>query len=77
MYNRVLQGLEKALGLKHTLTLDMVNNLGLLYDDQGRLAEAEAIYNQALQGSEEAFEPKHTLTLSTVNNLGSLYTSQG
>jgi len=73
MYNRALQGLEEALGLKHTSTLDTVNNLGNLYKNQGRLAEAEAMYNRALQGLEEALGPKHTSTLSTVNNLGLLY----
>ena len=45
MYNQALQGLEEALGLKHTSTLLMVNNLGLLYKNQGRLAEVEAMYN--------------------------------
>ena len=31
-----------------------VNNLGNLYADQGKLAEAEQMYIQALQGKEEA-----------------------
>jgi len=30
MYQRALQGFEKAWGLDHTSTLDMVNNLGFL-----------------------------------------------
>jgi tetratricopeptide (TPR) repeat protein len=54
-----------------------LHNLGDLYSDQGRLAEAEAMYNRALQGSEEALGPKHTSTLDTVNNLGNLYKNQG
>ena len=33
MYTRALQGKKEALGLKHTLTLDTVNNLGALYAD--------------------------------------------
>jgi len=33
MYQRALQGYEKAWGLEHTSTLDTVNNLGLLYAD--------------------------------------------
>jgi len=77
MYNRALQGKEEALGPKHTSTLSTVNNLGNLYADQGRLAEAEAMYNRALQGKEEALGPKHTSTLDTVNNLGNLYKNQG
>ena len=31
MYERALQGREKALGPDHTATLDTVNNLGILY----------------------------------------------
>src|SRR5436305_13708416 len=45
-------------------------NLGLLYTDQGKLAEAEQMYQQALQGDEKAWGPEHTSTLNTVNNLG-------
>jgi tetratricopeptide (TPR) repeat protein len=54
-----------------------VHKLGLLYVDQGKLAEAEAMYTRALQGYEEALGPKHTSTLGTVHNLGSLYKNQG
>jgi tetratricopeptide (TPR) repeat protein len=53
------------------------HNLGLLYKDQGKLTEAEAMYSRALQGKEEALGPKHTSTLDTVNNLGNLYADQG
>ncbi|KAE9566034.1 hypothetical protein CGMCC3_g17791 [Colletotrichum fructicola] len=77
MYERALQGREKALGPDHTSTLDTVNNLGILYSDQGRLKEAEAMYERALQGCEKALRPDHTSTLDTVHNLGSLYSDQG
>ena len=77
MYQRALQGKEKALGPRHTSTLDTVNNLGNLYSDQGKLDEAEKMYQRALQGYEKALGPKHTSTLNTVNNLGSLYKDQG
>ncbi|RYP56571.1 hypothetical protein DL771_011750 [Monosporascus sp. 5C6A] len=50
MYQRALQGKEKALGPDHTSTLDTVNNLGILYSDQGKLKEAEEMYQRALQG---------------------------
>ncbi|KAF2678562.1 hypothetical protein K458DRAFT_258574, partial [Lentithecium fluviatile CBS 122367] len=53
------------------------HNLGILYKDQDKLAEAEAMYSRALQGREEALGPKHTSTLDTVNNLGILYRDQG
>jgi hypothetical protein len=50
---------------------------GLLYADQGKMAEAEAMYVQALQGKEKVWGAEHTSTLCTVNNLGLLYANQG
>jgi tetratricopeptide (TPR) repeat protein len=57
--------------------LDAVHLLGLLYEDQGKLAEAEKMYERALRGYKEALGPNHTSTLDTVNNLGNLYRDQG
>jgi tetratricopeptide (TPR) repeat protein len=77
MYTRALQGKEEALGPKHTSTLDTVNNLGALYKDQGKLAEAEAIYTRTLQGYEETLGLKlvssYIPALNTMVNLSSLY----
>ncbi len=73
MYKQALRGKEKVLGVEHTSTLDIVNNLGALYANQGKLAEAEQMYEQALQGREKALSVEHTSTLSTVYNLGALY----
>jgi tetratricopeptide (TPR) repeat protein len=53
------------------------HNLGDLYRDQCKLAEAEQMYQQALQGSEKALGTEHTSTLDTVHNLGHLYADQG
>jgi tetratricopeptide (TPR) repeat protein len=77
MYQRALQGYEKAWGLEHTSTLDTVNNLGNLYLKLGRLDEAEKMYQRALQGKEKAWGLEHTSTLDTVNNLGALYADLG
>jgi tetratricopeptide (TPR) repeat protein len=53
------------------------HNLGILYKNQGKLAEAEKMYIRALQGKEEALGPDHPSTLDTVNSLGNLYMDQG
>lgn len=53
------------------------HNLGGLYHNQGKLADAEMMYIRALQGKEEALGPDRTSTLDTVNNLGVLYADQG
>jgi tetratricopeptide (TPR) repeat protein len=74
---RALRGYEKAWGAEYTSTLDTVNNLGTLYADQGKMAEAEAMYVRALRGKEKAWGAEHTSTLITVGNLGALYADQG
>lgn len=64
---------EKALGPDHISTLITVNNLGLLYRNQGKLQQAKMMYQRALAGREKALGPDHISTLATVNNLGALY----
>ncbi|KAF4924462.1 Kinesin light chain 3 [Colletotrichum fructicola] len=81
MYQRALQGREKALGPDHTSTLDTVNNLGLLYSDQGRLKAAEGMYQRALQGYEKVLHPDTLRTyvpaLNALENLGRLFERLG
>jgi hypothetical protein len=43
----------------HPSTLGTVNNLRLLYRDQGKLAEAEQMFVRALAGNEKTLEPDH------------------
>lgn len=77
MYQRALQGKEKAWGTDHTVTLGTVNNLGILYVDLGRLEEAEKMYQRALQGYETALGQEAVKTyipaLNTSQNLANLY----
>ncbi|KAL5372454.1 hypothetical protein DPSP01_013476 [Paraphaeosphaeria sporulosa] len=81
MYRRALQGYEEALGPKHTSTLLTVNNLGALYRNQGKLAEAEAMYSRALQGYEEALGPQllpsYLPALNTMFHFGDLLSQIG
>ena len=56
--------------------LDIIHNLGNLFMDQGKLAEAEKIYEQTLQGTEQALGLSHISTLKNVSNLGLLYCKQ-
>ena len=63
--------------MKHTSTLDTVNNLGNLYADQGKMKEAEEMLIRALRGKEEAWGAKHTSTLDTMYCLANLYRDQG
>lgn len=59
------------------VVIDSIHLLGILYNDQDRLPEAEAMFQRALQGKEKALGPDHTSTLVTVGNLGLLYHDQG
>jgi tetratricopeptide (TPR) repeat protein len=52
MHQRALAGFEKALGADHTSTLESVDNLGILYWEQGKLDQAEQMYHRARLGKE-------------------------
>ena len=60
LYDRALAGYEKGLGADHIYTLDTVNNLGILYVDQGHLTDAEKAYARALAGYDKALGADHT-----------------
>ena len=81
MYQRALQGKEKAWGPDHTSTLATVNNLGTLYKSQGKLDEAKKMYQRALQGYEKAHGLENVMryrpALNTIWNLGDIFAAQG
>jgi tetratricopeptide (TPR) repeat protein len=62
MYQRALQGKEKAWGPEQTSTLHTVNNLGNLYANLGRLDEAEKMLQRALDGYAGAISPENLMT---------------
>ena len=62
IYLRALRGYEKAWGPEYTLTLTIVNNLGLLYADQGKMAKVEEIYLQTLREYEKAVGKDYSKT---------------
>ncbi|KAF2677752.1 hypothetical protein K458DRAFT_395671 [Lentithecium fluviatile CBS 122367] len=65
---------------EHTLILDTVNNLGLLYTDQGKLSEAETMHNRSPQIYEKALSAGNVTTyipaLNTAYNLGFVFAGQ-
>jgi CHAT domain-containing protein/tetratricopeptide (TPR) repeat protein len=54
-----------------------LNNLGLLYHFQGRLAEAAPLSKEALDMQKRLHKGDHPVVASSLNNLGSLYQAQG
>ena len=49
----------------------------MLYQDQGKLEEAEPLYVEALDTSRATLGDQHPKTLGSINNLGMLYQAQG
>jgi hypothetical protein len=58
-----------VLGAEHPSTLVSVNNLAILYNTQGRTAEAEPLFQRALRGAERVLGPDHPHTRLFRENL--------
>jgi hypothetical protein len=66
-----------TLGRRNEVALyDLLNNLGLLYRDIGRLTVAEGVTLESLNGKRKAWGEKHALTLCLKFNLGTIYAEQ-
>jgi tetratricopeptide (TPR) repeat protein len=77
MYQRALQGYEKALKPEHLSTyipaLDNIHNFALLYDVKHQVEDAIVWYSKALSGYETVLgpdHPKYQTTLSRLTVLG-------
>ena len=55
----------------------LLENLAVLYDDQGKHDDAERLYKRALAIQERTLGEYHPHTAHTVINLGTLYAEQG
>ncbi len=77
LFQHALTMREKVLGLDHPSTSTALNNLALLYLDQGRDAEAESLFQRSLAIKEKALDPDHPRTAATLDNLAQLYYAQG
>lgn len=65
------------LGPDHPDVAQILNNLALLYEGQGRYAEAEPLLRRALAIAEKALGPEHPHVAMSLNNLAGLYEAQG
>ena len=55
----------------------MLNNLALVYDAQGKHAEAESVFKRYLVLKERTLGPRHRGVAVGLNNLASMYLAQG
>lgn len=75
---KVLAWTEQNLGPDHPDTASGLNNLAVLYRNQGgAYAKAEPLYLRALAIREKALGPDHPDIASSLSNLGYMYTTQG
>jgi non-specific serine/threonine protein kinase/serine/threonine-protein kinase len=56
---------------------DALGNLGVVYDDRGRLDEAERAYRESIAELEARFGPEHDMVTGMLNNLANLLDRQG
>jgi tetratricopeptide (TPR) repeat protein len=77
LYKRALAIDEKALGDEHPNTATDLNNLALLLQDQGELAEARPLCERALAIRQKALGREHPDTAQSLNNLATLLKAQG
>jgi hypothetical protein len=73
VYQRALGGFEVRLRPEHK---SIINNLGLLYRDQGKAEEAETLYRCATIGFEKTLGSGHSTILRAVSALIALYRDQ-
>ena len=69
--------MEKALGANHPDVAWTLNDLALVYRDQGKYSEAEGLIKQALAIREKALGASHPAVGQTLNNLANVYRGQG
>ena len=69
---------RRVLGRENPETLRSMNNLALVYmDEGGKFAQAEALANQTLEIRRRVLGPEHPDTLTSMSNLATIYYMEG
>ena len=77
MHRQALEGLKKVLGEEHPNTLDSMNSLAIVLNNQGKYEKAEQMHRQALEGSMKVLDKEHPDTLDRMNSLALVLDGQG
>lgn len=77
LHERSLEVRKSKLGGEHPDTLASLNNLAILLDLKGDLAEAELLYLRAVEAQERSLGLGHPNTLGSLNNLAILLAKKG
>ncbi|MCJ1383790.1 hypothetical protein MMC17_006904 [Xylographa soralifera] len=68
---------QKVLGEEYPNTLTSINNLALIYQNQGRWKEAEELNIRTLKTKQKVLGGEHPSTLISMDNLAEIYRNQG
>jgi CHAT domain-containing protein/Tfp pilus assembly protein PilF len=77
LYRRALIGLEKCLGVTHSLTATVVYNLGNLMREMGDLAEAERLHERAVRDWSASVGPNHPYVARAIDSLAETVAARG
>jgi serine/threonine protein kinase/Tfp pilus assembly protein PilF len=75
--NAALDLRRRLLGQDHIATIESMNAVAYVLQDQGRLADAESLFSEALERSRRALAPDHPQALLILGNLGQILQAQG
>jgi tetratricopeptide (TPR) repeat protein len=73
---RALELSEKSLGEEHLGVAPILNNLAVLYRNQGQYAEAEPLYKRSLKILEKSLGTEHWSVATSLDNLAVIYKYQ-
>ena len=73
---RALEAFRHTLGSEHPRTLEVLGDLAIALQNQGKLDEAEVAYRNLLARQIQVFGPEHDMVAQTLNSLGTTYYDQ-
>ena len=68
---------QRVFGPEHPDTLEAMDNLGWVLDEEGHYAEAEKLDRETLEIRRRVFGPKHRITLASMNDLAVILMNEG
>jgi tetratricopeptide (TPR) repeat protein len=77
LFQQALAIREKVLPPEHAHIASSLNNLGWLYQTQGKYEQAEPLFKRSLAIREKTLGPEHPTTANSLNNLAVLYRNEG
>jgi Tetratricopeptide repeat len=72
---QVMEMSKRVLEFKYSDILISMNNLALIYSNQGCWKEAEELQMQVMKTSKRVLEPEHPDMLNSMNNLALTYSN--